>query len=729
MMKLNFRFTRLVRQAGVLGAALSAGIVFELATGMSAAYAADALNGKSLYLNGPVSGGTSCTACHGASPANNVNGILRGANNPTEISNAWAQNKGGMGTLYNNKFSQAEIADLAAFIGNPGVVAGPIATVSPASLVFNGTTIGQTSTALSTTVSNTGSAALNLTAIALTGGTSGDFSLAGGSCAAGAALAPSATCTVLATFKPTAQGTRTTSISISHNATGGSSLVSLSGTGNAAAQAGVAVSATSLNFGSVLVNAASAAQTITISNSGQAALNFSSIGLTGANASIFALGGSCSTQTAVAAGGQCTVTVQATPAAAGAFAAALNIASNASNGSVVISLTGSGAAATPAITATPSVLAFGAQTVGGNPVTQQISLSNTGNVVLTLSSVKVSGSSAIVIGAGNTCGSSLAVGASCNVPVVFTPATEGDASASLAVTSNAAALQVAVTGTATSKAVAKPVLSDTSTVQFTDTQVGVSSAKHTTTLSNTGTAALKITSLVLNGSQLNDFALAGTCAVNGTVSPAASCTIDTTFKPSSAGSKIADVLVVTDGGTQLSVHLAGTGIAIPVKTVTLNINPQSFDFGSATIGSANLIKRFTLSNPSTSAIALTNAAFTGPYAAVVDSASCPRFPFSLQANTSCDLVVSYAPANAGTNNGSVVISSSDTTATWSISLAGTAVATTVPVVTGNAPRSEGGGGCSVARDGNDPMLPILVMLAAAVILWRRRQARQDATQR
>ncbi|MBI3726955.1 MAG: choice-of-anchor D domain-containing protein [Burkholderiales bacterium] len=721
---MHFRFTRLLRQVGVQGVVLGA----TLAASISAAHAADALNGKSLYLNGPTAGGTSCTACHGASPANNVNGILRGANNPTEISNAFAQNKGGMGSLYNNKFSQAEIADLAAFIGNPAVVAGPIATVSPASLVFTGTTIGQTSTALSTTLSNTGSAALNITSIALTGGSATDFNLAGGSCAGGSSLAPSASCTVLSTFKPTAQGNRTSSISINHNATGGVSLVTLSGTGNAVAQAGLTVSASSLNFGTLLVNAASVAQTITISNSGQAALNFSSITLSGANAGIFVVGGTCSTQTAVAAGGQCTITLQATPATAGAFAAALNIASNASNGNAVVSLAGSAAAATPAITATPSVLAFGAQTVAAAALTQQISLSNTGNVALTLTAIKISGASAITLGAGSTCGSSLAVGASCNVPVVFTPAVEGDVSASLAVTSSAAPLQVAITGTATKQAVAKPVLSDTSTVQFSDTQVGTSSAKHTTTLSNTGTAALKITSLVLNGSQLNDFILAGTCVVNGTLSPAASCTIDTSFKPGSAGSKAANVLLVTDGGAQLSLGLAGTGIAIPVKTVTLNINPQSFDFGSTAIGSANLVKRFTLTNPGSTAIALTNAAFSGVYAAVVDSSSCPRFPFSLQANTSCELAVSYAPANAGTNNGNVVISSSDTSTTWSIAFSGTAVNAVTPTVTANAPRNEGGGGCSVARDGNDPMLPILVILAAAVIIWRRKQARQASTQ-
>src|SRR5471032_490683 len=112
------------------------------------ALAADALNGKNLFLNGPVSGGASCQSCHGPSPADNVNGILAAANNPAVIANAIANNFGGMGSLFTGKFSAAELADLAAFIGNPAVTGAPAATLTPSSLTFSGTTLGQTSSVL-----------------------------------------------------------------------------------------------------------------------------------------------------------------------------------------------------------------------------------------------------------------------------------------------------------------------------------------------------------------------------------------------------------------------------------------------------------------------------------------------------------------------------------------------------------------------------------------------------
>src|SRR5471030_2880422 len=144
------------------------------------ALAADALNGKSLFLNGPVSGGASCASCHGPSPANNVNGILAAANQPGVISNAFAQNLGGMGSLFNGKFSQSELADLAAFIGNPGVTSAPVASLSPSSLTFSGTAIGQSAGPLAATLSNSGNAALNIGGISITGAAAGDFQLAGG---------------------------------------------------------------------------------------------------------------------------------------------------------------------------------------------------------------------------------------------------------------------------------------------------------------------------------------------------------------------------------------------------------------------------------------------------------------------------------------------------------------------------------------------------------------------
>ena len=132
-----------------------------------------------------------------------------------------------------------------------------------------------------------------------------------------------------------------------------------------------------------------------------------------------------------------------------------------------------------------------AQTIGAAAATQTITLANTGNVVLNIGSVGVTGSAAVTL-SGSTCGATLAVGANCAATVSFAPTTEGAVTAALAVASNAPALQVGITGTGTTQATAKPALSETGPIAFADTQVGSSAADHTTTLGNSGNAALKI---------------------------------------------------------------------------------------------------------------------------------------------------------------------------------------------------------------------------------------------
>ncbi|SEO45169.1 Cytochrome c553 [Duganella sp. CF517] len=698
--------------------AAAAALLLGLAS--QSASAQDALNGRSLYQNGPVGGGGTCVACHGASPANNVSNIQRAANQPSVIAAAIARNAGGGMGQFAGRFSSAELADIAAYIANPTVTASPAASLAPASLAFSGTSIGQTSAPLSTTLSSTGSAALNIGNITLGGAAAGDYSLTGGSCANGAAIAAGANCTVQVSFRPTAAGARAATLTITHNATGGSSAVALSGTGNATPQATIALSAPSVNFGAQLTGAASGASTITVTNSGQAPLAFTSIAVGGANANIFTLGGNCAVATPLPVNASCSVTVQATPTAAGAFAGSLTLASNASNGAATVALSGTASAAAPALTASPSALAFGLRTISSPATSQTVVLANTGNVAVAFTRIALTGSSSFTIAAGD-CGATLAVGASCSVPVRFAPTADGAVTSTLGVTSNAAAVQVAITGSGTTQSVGVPVLSETGPIAFADTQVGASAAEHTTTVGNTGSAAVRISTLSLGGAQAGDFVTGGTCAANGTVSAGASCTITTAFRPTAAGARSASLLLVTDAGAQFTLPLSGNGVAVAVSAPSLGVSPQSFDFGAVTIGAAAPTRRFSLTNSGSTALTLASAAFSGPFAAVADSTGCAAFPFTLQPGATCDLVVRYTPVNAGGNSGNAVIQSNVAGGSWTIALNGQANA----APSNATPQNRGGGGCSASQSVNDPMLALLAMLSLGVIVWRRRRNRDD----
>jgi cytochrome c553 len=682
------------------------------------AFASDALNGKKLYLNGPTSGGTSCASCHSSDPTNNINNIQIAANNSAAISNAIAQNRGGMG-IFRNKFTSSELSDLAAFIANPAVSAGPVIAISPANLSFNPATVGQSSSALSTTITNSGTTSLQLSSINLS---SSDFAITGGTCNSGASIAPNSSCTVAITFRPSVAGARSATLTLNHNGTSGSSQVGLSGTGNAAPQASIGMSASSLSFANLIVNTLSDAQTVTLTNSGQAPLSFTSLAINGANATSFQLAGTCSTQAVVPIGGQCTLSVKAQVSQAGTANAAIQIQSNASNGVAVLNLNANAAPATPMITSSSNTITFGAQTLGTSPVTQSVTLTNTGNVPLSIASVTRAGSSNVSIGAGTTCNGSLPVNAKCVVQVNLSPTTLGDVNANVNVAWNAgntnSTNMIAVLASVVNAAVAKPVLSDTATLDFANTQIGATSTKRTTSLSNQGGLAFKINSLTLSGSNAGDFVLGGTCVTNVIVAAAATCSIETSFKPSVAGLRSANLLIDTDSGAQLSLGLQGTGIVVSNIVPMLSLTPASHNFGSVRLGDADPSRKFLLKNESNTAISLTAPELSGPFLIAKDGNTCPAFPFQLAAMASCELNVQFHPSLVGAAVGSIKLLTNDPKVNWTLNLTGTGEAIPVAMPT-TPPSNSGGGGCSISKNGSDPMLAVLVVLAS-IILWRRR---------
>lgn len=87
----------------------------------------------------------------------------------------------------------------------------------------------------------------------------------------------------------------------------------------------------------------------------------------------------------------------------------------------------------PTLSTTPASLSFGNQTVGTTSTAQSVSVKNTGASVVSVSSIAASGDFAQT----NTCGGSIAAGASCTVNVTFTPAAAGTRIGSVTITSNA----------------------------------------------------------------------------------------------------------------------------------------------------------------------------------------------------------------------------------------------------------------------------------------------------
>ena len=110
----------------------------------------------------------------------------------------------------------------------------------------------------------------------------------------------------------------------------------------------VSLSPTSLSFGNHQVNTTSAAQTVTLKNSGNAALTIHSIGLSGPNSGDFHQQNTCpSSSSTLAAGASCTISVTFTPTAEGTRSASLAITDNASGSPQSVTLSGTGVLGMP----------------------------------------------------------------------------------------------------------------------------------------------------------------------------------------------------------------------------------------------------------------------------------------------------------------------------------------------------------------------------------------------
>src|SRR5207245_2343151 len=182
------------------------------------------------------------------------------------------------------------------------------------------------------TLTNNGGAPLNLTGITITGAQAADFAFAAGNtCPSGAgSVAPGASCTISVSFTPAAPGTRAATVNITDDAADSPQSVSLTRTSLTPPTA--TLSATSITSCPPRRSSALAAQNVTLTNSGGAPLNLTSITVTGAQAAdfAFAAGNTCPTGAgSVAPGTSCTIGVSFTPAAPGARAAAVNITDDA----------------------------------------------------------------------------------------------------------------------------------------------------------------------------------------------------------------------------------------------------------------------------------------------------------------------------------------------------------------------------------------------------------------
>ncbi|MFL6121172.1 choice-of-anchor D domain-containing protein [Actinophytocola sp.] len=445
--------------------------------------------------------------------------------------------------------------------------------VSPTALSFGSVATGASSSPQAVTVTNSGSAAAPVGSVA----TSGDFSQTNN---CGSSIAAGSSCTVTVTFRPTASGSRTGDLTVT--AAGVTTTVPLSGTGVAPGPV-LSPNPTSLSFPGTVVGATSAAQTVTVTNSGTTSASVSGVTASGD----YSQTNNCGT---LAVGASCTVTVTFRPTASGTRTGAVTVTSNANNSPTTISLSGSGIGTDTNVArgrpASASSEVNGTQTAAtatdGDANTYWESANNAfpqwlqvdlgaaytvGRVTLRLPPSSAWGTRTQTLSVQtSTDGSSFTTAVASanytftsptNVVNIPVPAT-GARYVRVNITANTGwpAGQVSEFEVYPSGATSPggPTLStNPSSLTFASQALGTTSGSQAVTVSNTGTAAASVSGVTVSG----DFTQTNNC---GTVAAGGSCTVNVSFRPTASGTRTGTVTVTSNAGNSpTTVTLSGTG--------------------------------------------------------------------------------------------------------------------------------------------------------------------------
>ncbi|MGO8796140.1 MAG: SBBP repeat-containing protein [Candidatus Sulfotelmatobacter sp.] len=300
-------------------------------------------------------------------------------------------------------------------------------------------------------------------------------------------------------------------------------------------------------------------------------------------------------------------------------------------------------------------LNFGYQTDGTTSAPQTVTLMNTGNTNLTVSSVMIVGANAADFAETNSCGTIPPQG-TCPINVTFTPSIIGSESADLSVTDNApgSPQQVSLTGYGVGSG-PTAVLSPTR-LGFATQLVGTSSPSQKVTLTNAGSTALIITSVKITG----DFSQTNNCG--SSLAAGLTCTINVTFKPTAPNTRTGTITLIDNAtGSPQTVALTGVGTYV-------RLTPGTLAFGAITVGDSSPAMKATFSNTASFSLAVT-ISITGTNASEYSQTN--TCGSSVPANSNCTISVVFSPTAKGGALASLSVADSGGASPQLVSLQGT----------------------------------------------------------
>ena len=419
-----------------------------------------------------------------------------------------------------------------------------------------------------------------------------------------------------------------------------------------------------ISFGSVAVGK-QAIQTVSVSNTGKAALSITRVTFSNPQFSVTGM----TIPTALAAGQSESFSVAVKPTSAGTLAGTLTAYGNSGSVPVAVSLSATAVNPQPQLSVSPGAIDFGTVSTGlkGN---SSLVLTNLGAADLNISLLTIGGAEFSISGISTP--NTISSGQSAQAVVTFSPTTAGSATGSIGITSNDPAnpsVNVSLSGTG-STTPSGQLSSSPASVSFGTVATG-SSASQQIQLTNTGNAAVKISSVSATGAWFSATGL----SIPATVNPSQTVTLTASFAPSAVGSATGSLSIQSNAtNSTLTIPLSANG-AQP----GLSISPANFNFGSVVDGQTKS-QNFTVTNNGTASLTIAQLSVTGS----AYSASGLATPATLTPGNAATFSVLFAPRTAGSLAGTISISSNAPNSPNTLSLSGTGVAASVTLTTNPA---------------------------------------------
>jgi len=313
-------------------------------------------------------------------------------------------------------------------------------------------------------------------------------------------------------------------------------------------------------------------------------------------------------------------------------------------------------AALPVAGVSPSSLTFASQNEGTTSLSQPVTLSNTGQEALAVSSIVTSGDFAQT----NNCEGSVAIGSNCTINVTFSPTQTGTRTGTLTITDNTGGVTGSVQTVTLTGTGANPLASLSPTaVDFGDHAIDTTSAVRKVTLTSSGTSSLTITSITITGANATDFSETNNCS--GTLNAGHKCSISVTFTPTLLAAESA-TLQVSDNATNSPQTVSLTGTGEEQATLT----PASYAFAKTKVGHTRAAHKFTLKNDLSTTLTGISYSTAAPFA--VSTTTCGT---TLDSKKTCTISVTFSPTVTGTATGTLTVSDSANDSPQTSSLTGT----------------------------------------------------------